>query len=59
MSASFIKEYSGALCCSYRNITCDTNLVIRFHQDLVVFAQRYQKHDGGDVFEAVDPLASF
>lgn len=58
MSASFINEYSGALCCSYRNITCDTNLVIRFNQDLVVFAQCHQKHDGGDVFEAVDPLAS-
>lgn len=25
---------------------------------MVVFAQRHQEHDGGDIFKAVDPLAS-
>lgn len=35
---------------------CLSHLVVRLHQHLVVLAERYQEHDGGDVLEAVDPL---
>jgi len=34
-------------------------LIVRLHQNLVIFAECYQEHDGGDVFKAVDPLPSF
>ncbi len=32
------------------------HLIVRFHKDLVVFAQGNQEHDGRDVLKAVDPL---
>ena len=35
------------------------HLIVRLHQDLVVFAERHQEHDGGDVLKAVDPLPPF
>jgi len=34
-------------------------LIVRLYQNLVIFAECYQEHDGGDVFKAVDPLPSF
>lgn len=33
-----------------------TYLVVRLHQDLVVLTQGHKKHNGGDVFKAVNPL---
>lgn len=33
-----------------------SHLIVRLHQDLIVLAKRHQKHDGGDVLKAVDPL---
>lgn len=34
----------------------NSHLVVAFSQDLVVFAERHQKDDGGDVLKAVYPL---
>lgn len=31
-------------------------LVVRLHQNLVVLTQGHKKHNGGDVFKAVNPL---
>lgn len=33
-----------------------THLIVRLHQDLVVFAQGNKEHDGRHVLKAVDPL---
>lgn len=32
------------------------HLIVRFHQNLVVLAERHQEHDGCHVLKAVDPL---
>lgn len=35
------------------------HLTARLYQDLVVLAERHQKHDGSDLLETVDPLPPF